>query len=210
MEPRTVINTSVDLPIELHRRTKALSKRLRLSINQIVRDSLTERIEFLENKLRAEEERKRADKETKRTGRRLRSLADSTTSPLAPRPIVRRADEVQVPSEEEELYAQHARRIFEVINSNPMEARVRTMEAVSAIKRYSPLTCPRDPKIIERLDMLVDELAAQAPVPPRRGPERDTLLKRATRIVDDFVGQVIDSAKTKSLGDIDSVEEPEQ
>ena len=185
------------MPRDLHRRLLAVSKPRRTSMSQLAREAITERIEFLEEKARVEEERAKAEREARQGLKRfapfrkmssvplptlptmpsLGSLTPRTPTPAAASP----SDETKgLPVE----YGVHADHILEATLANDiLEARVRTMEGVAAIRRRAPLSCPPDLEIMKTLQQLVDEKRAAIP------------------IVDGLEGKKIDVSKMRSTID---------
>jgi len=136
------------------------------SATAIVRTAITERVEYLEAKLVAEEERHRREVEDRREfrmGKKLKGL-----EPLG-RPVSKnsKADEkpAALPNDERltALYAEHAKRIFEVLH-DPVEKRLRTREALAAIRKRAPLTHPDEATMLVALEELITRLRVDAEI----------------------------------------------
>ncbi len=191
----------VDLPIDLHERAFAVGKRIRSTVSSLIRDSLREKIEYLEAKQRSDEEREIREKEAKRLAqqnrRSLKTLGEKRLEDAAsmiPKALQRLGDgpssgPVIDEDPTEALYREHATKIAEVVDdASPTEKRMRISEAVHAITRAAPLTGPGEAEIVRRLQAIVVDLRDKKP---------------ATRVVDDRVGHEIDTSNVKTFGDID-------
>lgn len=194
----------VDLPISLHERAFAVGKRIRSTVSSLIRDSLSEKIEYLEAKHRADEDRAVREKEAKQLAqqnrRSLKSLDEkrlADAASLFPRALPKfgepAEDEVAVEDPTEALYQKHAARIVEVVDdASPTEKRMRIAEAVHAIKYAAPLTGPGEAEIVKRLQAIVVSLRDKKPAPAQS----------ATRVVDDKVGREIDTSSVRTFGDV--------
>lgn len=158
---------SVELPVALRERARRISKSLRTSTNQIIREALREKIEFYEAKMIADSERERDEKDAKRLARRMQQ------SPLAPAaataPVVESVSNTSEPDRLAPIYVEHARKILEVIGS-PLERRVRVEEAKKAIERAAPLTRPSDAHIEVMLEREILKLRAAMKSEPSDQP----------------------------------------
>lgn len=217
---------SVEIPMHLHDRACAVKRRLRMPLVQIIREALDARVEQYETKFRIEDERARMERDTKRGGRRLRALGEDPRplAPAAPTPLEERlaARELRDDADGEEsapvaptedaldaLYAEHGARIAEVVDQPlPTEKRVRIAEALTAIKRYSPLTHPADTVILARLERVVVEVRERAPKSVGVIDAADTTPppSASARFFDDLVGATINTTKVRTFGDVDGAD----
>lgn len=149
---------------------KTVCKKEHLKFVELIRDATVERIEFLEERHRKEEERLKAEREaaggrTKFTGfHRMRS--STLTPPAKPTPLGGKPAAASEPPKPKELpieYAKYAEKIYRaVIGGSPLEVRLCTVEATSEIKKRYPLTHPGDSIIVETLENLVVEMRENA------------------------------------------------
>lgn len=215
---------TVGMPPDLLRRAKVQAKRLHTSIGQLIREGLLERLEFLEAKERIEEERKSEKTQSSRKlptleERHAVKLAGTTTTvatpPATPTTRAARPDEVAtVLPPLEAVYQTEARKIFEALD-DPIEKRLRTVEAIANVKKVHPLTYPADGEILLNLERAVIDLRAKAP-PKRLLSVEDAHERRLSEQVakrpiavpdDDRPSTVIDPEKIESYGDVDGVDE---
>lgn len=208
------------LPIELYRRTRAVVKRYRSSTSQLVRESLTERLDAIEAKEREEEARKRAAKRAELEDRRAPGIdLAPRASSLAPGPL---DDSARTPAVDplDAIYLHHATHILEVLNDpDPSEKRLRVATGIAAvklwIKDFTPLTDPPpDGEILRRLERVLIGVRTKAPsstdVPltsplPRREPPPPYAPPGSApslgRVIDDLVGRAISPDRLQSYGD---------
>ena len=140
---------------EFHARMKAVCRRERTAMTQLARTAIADRVEYLEAKHRAEDERAAAEREARRLGRK--GFRRISNNPMGPGELDEPRPGVAVEAEELPLvYAQQAARIFDgLATGSPNEARLRLAEAIAAVRRYLPLTHPPDAKIAAILEGLV-------------------------------------------------------
>lgn len=205
------VRMEIAISPDLHKRLKTMCKQKNLKMIELIRDSLSERLEFLEEKQRREEERLRAEREassgrTKFTGFKKMSPSNlpSPAKPIplgekAPTPDTAKNDSslpmtTTIVEKQKELpteYTKYAEKIREAVRGgSPLEARLCTVEAVSAIKKRYPLTHPRDDVIVSILEKLVVE-------------EGDLPTIQTRKEVPEIV---IDTSKIKTSGDVSPVE----
>lgn len=205
---------SVALPADLRDRARKLANRLHSSINQLLREGLRKKCDEIEAHFRAEEERKR-ERETSKS--RLRGLRARSISPIAAEP--------DPESEEEKFYRALAERVAEVVDAQPTEAYLRAQEAVRAVRRQFPLTCPRDDReILARIEagvrriraerVLDEPVALAAPPPPPSAaapaaapPWVAAIAPAPMRAADEMTGRRIDPTRTKSYGNVGGADE---
>lgn len=133
--------------------------------------------------------------ERKATGSRkmfgsFRRLSGSTLGPVAkPVPLGAVTSSANYTHSVEPIeYAKHADKIYAaVVAGSGLEVRLCTMEAVAAIKKRYPLTCPKDEVIIAALEKLVLE----------RRETASTITREETAEV------VIDVSKMKTFGEVE-------
>jgi predicted DNA-binding protein len=173
------------LPAELHRRLKALSKRLCSTLSVITRDALLDKIEEYERRLDASEERARLSKFEKRRAPAMmtRGLGESELGPSAPTASLAPDEEPEeqgdvtiekhptpepapVDAEPEDpsitaLYEEHAQKIHEAL-ADVTEKRLRIVAAIAAIRDASLVVEPSEEEIRKRLQSIVVTLKAKA------------------------------------------------
>lgn len=190
------VRIEVSISPDLHKRLKAVCKQHSLKIIELARDAVAERIEFLEEKRRKEEERLQAEREanggrTKFTGFRRMSKSNlppvSKPTPLGEKPATTPSQSHPEVSKELPIeYGQYAQKISAALaGGSTLEARLCTLEAVSAIKKRYPLTHPKDEIIIAVLEKIVSE---------SRETSEDTKA--------DEPEIVIDTSKMRTFGDV--------
>lgn len=195
----------VDIPAELHHRTKVVEKRLHTSRSQFIRDAIFERVETLEQKFKREEEDKWLARSRHRSvrlgtvGAKALGISFSessfatrlaATSPSLPDLAETAADaraDVELKADLAAVYTLHAREIL-AAGSDEVEVRRRVLRAVESVKRHCPLTHPGDKEILISLEKVVVALH-------RAQPQASTL-----RSYDDLVGAVVDVTKVKTSG----------
>jgi len=151
-----VVVINIALPADLRNRVRSIAKKKRTTTAQIVRDALAEKVEYLEAKERAEDDRRRKERTERAQG--PRGIGRSALAPLPPRVEAREAaPTADIHPDEQALYETHAARVFEAFDQ-PLEKRMRVREAIAAVKRQSPLTHPGDDAILARLTAAVAEL----------------------------------------------------
>ncbi len=193
------------LPITLHKRAKTVAKRMGTVVSQLIRESLAERIDYLEAKLDQDEKRIEATKDAERAKRglktRLKGFRGSSTlapvvSSLAPAEMG--AGAVQHEEEKDplaEVYEKHAKHIAEVLGlddreRDPNEERLRVAEAIRDVRRHAPLTYPPDGVVLRAIESIIIRLRQETP-PAVPVPEL-----------------VIDVQKIKTRGDVRPVADP--
>ena len=199
------IRMEISLPPALHKRMKAMCKQRDLKTIDLLRNAVAEHVEFLEEKTRKEAEQRRIDRENvdgrlKFTSFRRMSRSN-LTPPARPAPIKKnKPDETNAPAQApvppppKELpieYAQYAEKIYAAIHDgSTLEARLRTMEAVSAIKKRYPISAPKnDAAIVSILERLVVAMQEAAVKTREETPE-----------------VTIDTSKIRTFGDVASGE----
>lgn len=193
------------MPTELRERARRVAKKLRTSTVQILRDGLVERLDMLEAKMREQKDRDRADKEETRTMRTMRKLGEKLpplASPPPPAPPSGSSEALGAPAEVDRfaaIYEQHGRKIFEALDS-PLEKHARTMEAVAAVKRAAPLTCPSDYRILEALERVVLRLREEAPAKKPTLSLLQPKKPQLDRTFDELVGRIIDPTRVRTRG----------
>ncbi len=207
--PGTTTLTSI-VPKLLKTRAEAVCERLHATVAQLIRDALTEKIEFYEEKFRLEEKRAREERAArqaeKATRRTLRKLGDSPLAPakqsLAPQLLVTESasDETDDNNETTALYELHGKRIVEVITQTH-EKRVRVDEAVRAIMKKFPLTHPPRAEILATLERTVVKILAAGEI-LKETPNPATA-PAVLRTADDLTGREIDPNVIQSFGDVD-------
>lgn len=151
--------TTIKLPKDLHARAKTLAKRTGMSLIDLIRDGLWDKVTQLEERLRIEEEKKNRDRSQKRLSVRL-----VENEILAPQfePIV--GEESEKPKELDEddrIYRQHAEKIVTVYD-NVSERRLTALAAIKDICDHRPLTA--DPFAVERrLHEIVEKIRNEKP-----------------------------------------------
>lgn len=195
---------SVEVPDRLWKRAERLKKELGMTFRQMVTDALTERVDYLETKLRYDEEqeakREREKLELRAKRREVRSLeklGDRVVPSLRPVNGPRPIDEIDEPKEVVAVdpliavYREQGVRLAEVMSgqNNPLERRVRVMEAVEAVKKAAPLTHPSDESILRRLEAEVVGLLKSKPSQPVSVDDDDEKPEK-----------VIDTSRTRTLG----------
>ena len=162
------VRLDISISPTLHRRLKAVCKREDLKLIELTRDAIDDRVAFLEERHRKEEERRKAEREvasgpTKFTG--FRKLTGSNLAPVQkPAPLGSAPVSSPAPAASGDAieYAAHADKIYKaVLGGSAMEVRLCTMEAVAEIRRRHPLTA-KDDVIIATLERLVLEKRATA------------------------------------------------
>lgn len=153
-------NIRFRLPEVLHDRLRAVCAYNGQTLSDLIRNTLADRVEYLEAKQRMEATRAQADLEARR-------LARAPKKPLTPREaLAQRRPVTDPPAEERKLpaeYAIHAALIYEaIVGGDTTEKRLRTMEAVAAIKKRNPLLHPPEPEILATLEKMVRQLDAEA------------------------------------------------
>jgi antitoxin component of RelBE/YafQ-DinJ toxin-antitoxin module len=149
-----VLHLNVGIPAQLRERARAVASELGIDTKALICLALRKEVEAFEDKLEQERQKKAAERELQqreRERRRSGVILDLSTTP-APR------------DPDDALYEHHAQRIFEA-QGDVREEHVRRLEAVAAIKKRSPVTCPPDDVIRERLDRLAATLR------PREQPQ---------------------------------------
>lgn len=202
------ILTTVHIPLDLHDRAKRVAKRMYSSVGQLIRDGLLEKVDFFEAKFHAEEERARAQKEAKKN-RSLRSLSSKLPAPADPAAESETLGDgngnlADVDGGLNAIYELHAKRILEVINGDAREKRLRVIEAVAAVKKYSPLTHPQDMEIVANFEKAVAQMQRERAEEANATAEETP---RVSRVIDRLVGREINPKKTKSFGDLEMAED---
>ena len=197
------------MPVELRERTRRVATKIRSSTAVIVREGLTERVEWYEAKFQAEEERRRQEKEQAKKSKMqsLRPLGSLTAARLDN--AVAASEPVEDPLRP--LYIEYAQKLLPVIDL-PLERRSLAQKAIAAIKKKSPLTHPLDGEILIALEREVLLLKATAPHEPAPEPllaptlatstEPSPLERRLTRFIDDWVGRIVDPLRVRTSGDV--------
>lgn len=147
------------------------------SIGDIVREATREKVDYLEAKFRADDDRRRADKNQARDERertRERRLTKPGASPLAPKRLAplepgRRptmAEKRECAPRFQAVYEDYGRKIAAAVSDR---AAVRSLagEAIEAVRRIAPLTHPDDDAIFAELERVA--------VAHRERLERETL-----------------------------------
>lgn len=190
------------VPVNIRSRAKTVAKKIRSTVSQIVRDGFVEKVEYYEEKLRAEAERE-AEKETShkksRDTRKLGMPLDGAPTPPPSTPPGAEPIAVSpIADDLDAIYDAHAAKILDAMEKSPNEKRLRAAEAISAIKHRAPLTHPPEREILAELEVRILRLRAARPASPQLAPEQPK-----ERIVDDLVGKEIDATKIRSRGDVE-------
>ena len=198
------VRIEVSISPDLHKRLKTICKQQNLKLIELARDAIAERVEFLEEKRRKEEERLRAEREasggrTKFAGFRRMSksslppVAKPTPlgeKPAAPEPAPVAKAPAEPPKELPIEYGQYAQKIFTALaGGSTLEVRLCTLEALTAIKKRYPLTHPKDEIIVASLERLVSEMRESA---------------AAARVEEPEI--VIDTSKVRTFGSVPASE----
>ena len=171
------------IPTPLYERTRMMAKRLTTTITQIMRDALSLHVEHLETKWIADQKRQEATPIARRGFKPIRStkIREESASRSESEPLL---------EEKPHDYEKYVDGILQAIHAgSPFETRLRTQEAITAIKKQNPLTCPDDPAIVTILEKLVME-------------KRQALTMEETGAGEDSVKEeiVIDPSKIKTRG----------
>lgn len=146
---------TVSFAASLRERARVIAKRKRTSTAQLIRDGLEEKVSYFEAQIRAEERQCAAEKADRRAARGLRKLRGLNGQKPTP------ANGAVLPSVEEDplsaLYEHHAQRVLDATEGTT-EHRLRLAEALAAIKRRAPLTCPSDAEILRILQKAAERL----------------------------------------------------
>lgn len=191
-----IVVTTVSLPKDLHARARAIAKRNRTTTVHLIRESLTEKIEYLEAKRRVEEERIIAERQRAAFSTHVRGrpprlpLAPEPPPPLKSEIVDENVENLEAEARTAHVYETQAKLILETLEGSPLERRLRVAEAVAAVKRERPLTHPPDDEILQTLEREVLHL--------RRNTEKTKL---ATANNNSF--QIIDPNRVHSRGDVD-------
>lgn len=201
------VRIEVSISPDLHKRLKAVCKQQSLKLIELARDAIAERVEFLEEKRRKEDERLRAEREanggrTKFTGFRRMSKSNLPTvakpTPLGEKPAPAAAPATappvapppEPPKELPIEYGQYAQKIFAALTGGSvLEVRLCTLEALAAIKKRYPLTHPKDEVIVSSLERLVSEMRESVASAQSEEPEL-----------------VIDTSRVRTLGSVPASE----
>lgn len=220
-----------DVPIALRDRVKRVSKHLFLPIQHLVREGLERRCDEFDARQRAEEEQRKREESEKRNrpkrprGRpRIYALDPPDAPSTEPEQII---EPDSIPDEAEPIYKEHAARILSHLN-NPVEKRIRVVEAIKAVQERFPLTHPSEGEIMQRLERHLMELRreqqAQQPVGPFTAamaapvaqPVAETMQTlgslvgdRIDRALDNLTGKTVDVSRVSSHGDMPTNEENE-
>lgn len=167
MDPSYVC-TSFLLPRELHKRAREIARRKLMSVSDIVREALDERVRFFEAQLQVDDDRRAARAEEARSERRkkrtMRRLGDApVAAPLPIRPTTTPA--APEPSPIDRLYEEHATALAKVIGDKDAtlpRKKEHLANAVSAIVKAQPLSHPPEMDIVKRLERLVIERLSAA------------------------------------------------
>ena len=187
----------MSVPVAFHKRLRAVATKIGMSMTEVARQALYERVEELEKKLDETHERRRLSKyEQRRAPSMMRSLGESS---LAPQTASAPGDEENDRASREEiadrdssyaipattdpedkatqaLYDKHAQRILESL-SDPTEKRVRIAEAVKEVRDAALVVEPDELEIRKRLQSLVLKLRSAQPAgatpEPAPAPEPD-------------------------------------
>ncbi len=191
------------IPKDLRERARRIGKRLQASIAYLVCEGLRQKCDEIEAKWDAEEEGKEKAKEKMIERRTLGTLGQRSLAPAPLAPFREEVAEVTVDEETNDaindIYEQQARKIFDVLDSDPNESRVRAREAVIIIKKFHPLTHPSDQEITKQLERIVIRMRSQNQVPQAPAPvEEDVLL---SRVVDALTGRILNTANVKTRGE---------
>ncbi len=179
----------------LHRRAKTVSKHRHITIAQLIRDGLEERVEYLEAKDLDVEERKLDEKKKTQSQRRESEPVNVSLSKL--------------PLRHQALFEDQAARIARVIEDADA-AEEAEKEAFRAIRRVAPITYRKDEKIRERLDPLVSAIVEKmsAPPTPTFAPTKSMVsvaerMLEGHTLLDPLIGKTIDSSRVKTRGVIE-------
>ena len=216
---------------DIHRRAKAITQRFQTSLAYLIRHSLTEKIDAVEEKLRNDEKLRRQDISD---ARRMRGIGERPINKPAKLPKVMYRPPTPKPKDApvtEQIYLKHAAEILENLDS-PTEKRIRVVQAISDVKKQFPLTHPSDDQILLNLEKAIVEIRAGLPsltsalspktattngllMSPTPSGELSTLAileDRLNRVADAFTGKTLDLDKVASYGDVvenDENDEPD-
>ena len=150
---------------QLHRLLKATCERLQIPIRILVMDAVRERVEYLEEKRRLEDERRRAERDGSqdRAGFTAFPRLRSSTLTPPPKPMAPSAQPAATPTSvvapTKELpieYATYAEKIYKAVQGGDrLEVRLLTAESVAAIRAKFPLSSPKPEVIQSTLETLV-------------------------------------------------------
>jgi hypothetical protein len=198
---------TIYFPIDLRERARKVAKRLRSTTADLVRQGLDEVLVRHEEKFRIEEERKHIDKQKMR-GRVLRPLGERGDDPLAPQKLDYESETEESLDLSEVIYAQQAARLLDVLGA-PSELRLRKLEAISAVRKHSPLTCPESDteivKILEKHLRKLQSLPKEEAKEEKKEQEQETPIfdtfEKLGRVIDDKVGRAINPERIRTRGD---------
>lgn len=183
------------IPEVLLQRGKSVAKQMSTSLSQILRDAFSDRVDYLEAKLRADRERIEAERKANRGFRRM--------TPINPEPLHPVLPQVQEEKKEDPKpeYTTHALRIAEAVAAgNPLETRLRVAEALADIKRKWPLTHPSENEMVAILEKLVVEQNSKLNADQQTQQPQPTAPSTTQPTVENEI--VIDPKKVRTLGKV--------